>query len=90
MAGELCRSWGRDVSVSRYGKFGLIGSGKIARKFADAPAIGFMCGRRNGITSLDCDSKDACRSLGDIDTAMGCFKRSYEIDSFDPEIAALR
>jgi len=44
--------------VSRYSKFGLVGSSKIANKFADAPAIGFMCGRRNGITSLDCDSKD--------------------------------
>src|SRR5215472_10803706 len=44
--------------VSRYDRFGLIGSGKIASKFAAAPAIGFMCGKRNGITSLDCDSKD--------------------------------
>ena len=44
--------------VSRYSKFGLVGNSKIANKFADAPAIGFMCGRRNGITSLDCDSKD--------------------------------
>jgi bifunctional DNA primase/polymerase-like protein/primase-like protein len=44
--------------VSRYNRFGLVGSGQIASKFANAPAIGFMCGRRNGITSLDCDSKD--------------------------------
>jgi hypothetical protein len=44
--------------VTRYDQFGLIGSAKIASKFANAPAIGFMCGRRNGITSLDCDSQD--------------------------------
>jgi len=44
--------------VSRYGGFGLVASSKIAGKFANAPAIGFMCGKRNGITSLDCDSKD--------------------------------
>jgi hypothetical protein len=44
--------------VSRYNKFGLVGSAEIAGKFANAPAIGFMCGKRNGITSLDCDSKD--------------------------------
>jgi len=44
--------------VSRYGGFGLVASSKVASKFANAPAIGFMCGKRNGITSLDCDSKD--------------------------------
>src|SRR5262249_7530340 len=44
--------------VSRYSKFGLVGSAEIASKFANAPAIGFMCGKRNGITSLDCDSRD--------------------------------
>jgi len=44
--------------VSRYNQFGLVASSQIASKFASAPAIGFMCGRRNGITSLDCDSKD--------------------------------
>jgi hypothetical protein len=44
--------------VKHYGKFGLVGSGEIAGKFGHAPAIGFMCGKRNGITSLDCDSKD--------------------------------
>jgi hypothetical protein len=44
--------------VSRYNRFGLVGSAEIAGKFANAPAIGFMCGKRNGITSLDCDSKD--------------------------------
>jgi hypothetical protein len=44
--------------VSRYSKFGLVGSGAIATKFANAPAIGFMCGRRNGVTVLDVDTKD--------------------------------
>src|SRR5262249_38483303 len=44
--------------VSRYSKFGLVGSAKIANKFPDAPAIGFMCGQRSGITVLDVDSKD--------------------------------
>jgi hypothetical protein len=44
--------------VNRYSKFGLVGSARIASKFANAPAIGFMCGKQNGITSLDCDSKD--------------------------------
>ena len=44
--------------VRHYSKFGLIGSTKIASKFADATAIGFMCGKRSGITVLDVDSKD--------------------------------
>jgi hypothetical protein len=44
--------------VSRYNKFGLVGSAKIARRFADAPAIGFMCGRCSGVTVLDVDTID--------------------------------
>lgn len=44
--------------VSRYDRFGLPGSAKIASKFPDAPAIGFMCGRRNKIAVLDVDCKD--------------------------------
>jgi hypothetical protein len=44
--------------VSRYSKFGLVGSRKIARKFDHAPAIGFMCGKRSGVTVLDVDSTD--------------------------------
>ena len=44
--------------VSRYNRFGLVGSAEIASKFTNAPAIGFMCGKRNGITSLDYDSRD--------------------------------
>src|SRR5262249_7329460 len=44
--------------VSRYSKFGLVGSAKIAGKFANAPAIGFMCGKRSGVTVLDVDTTD--------------------------------
>ena len=44
--------------VSRYNRFGQRASTEIARKYPNAPAIGFMCGKRNGITSLDCDSRD--------------------------------
>jgi Bifunctional DNA primase/polymerase, N-terminal/Primase C terminal 1 (PriCT-1) len=44
--------------VKHYGRFGLVGSAKIAGRFADAPAIGFMCGKRNGITVLDVDTTD--------------------------------
>ena len=36
----------------------MVGSAKIASKFGHAPAIGFMCGKRNGITVLDVDCKD--------------------------------
>ena len=44
--------------VSRYNKFGLVGSDAIASKFTSAPAIGFMRGRRSGVTVLDVDSTD--------------------------------
>ena len=44
--------------VGNAGRFGLGGSNKIASKFAGAPGIGFMCGRRSGITVLDWDSQD--------------------------------
>ena len=44
--------------VSRYNRFGLPASTEIARKYPDAPAIGFMCGKRNGITVLDVDTTD--------------------------------
>jgi hypothetical protein len=44
--------------VTRYSNFGLVGSSKIDSKFANAPAIGFMCGRRSGVTVLDWDSTD--------------------------------
>jgi primase-like protein/bifunctional DNA primase/polymerase-like protein len=44
--------------VSRYNRFGLVGSSEIANKFAHAPAIGFMGGSRNGVTVLDVDTTD--------------------------------
>jgi len=44
--------------VSRYNRFGLTGSARIASRFADAPALGFMCGSRNGVTVLDVDTTD--------------------------------
>lgn len=44
--------------VSNYGRFGLPASSEIARKFPDATAIGFMVGRRTGLTILDVDTSD--------------------------------
>jgi len=35
-----------------------VSSAKIASRFADATAIGFMCGKRSGVTVLDIDTKD--------------------------------
>jgi hypothetical protein len=42
--------------VKHYGRFGLVGSAAIANRFSDAPAIGFMCGKHNGVTVLDIDT----------------------------------
>jgi len=44
--------------IRGHGRVGSVGSAQIANKFANAPAIGFMGGKRSGITSLDCDSRD--------------------------------
>jgi hypothetical protein len=44
--------------VSRYNRFGLRASSEIARKYPEAPAIGFMCGNRSGVTVLDVDTTD--------------------------------
>lgn len=44
--------------VKHYGRFGLVGSTAIANRFAAAPAIGLMCGKRNRLTVLDVDTKD--------------------------------
>jgi hypothetical protein len=44
--------------VSNYGRFGLPASAEIARKYPDATAIGFMAGRRTGLTVLDIDTTD--------------------------------
>jgi hypothetical protein len=45
-------------AIRSYQRVGRRGSGQLASKFPDAPAIGFMCGKRSGITVLDVDSKD--------------------------------
>jgi len=45
-------------AVSNYAKFGLPASNKIISRFASADALGFMCGKRSGITVLDVDSTD--------------------------------
>jgi hypothetical protein len=45
-------------AIRGYQKVGRRGSEELAGKFPDAPALGFMCGQRSGITVLDCDSKD--------------------------------
>jgi hypothetical protein len=44
--------------VRHYGRFGLASSRRIADRFAGAPAIGFMCGPRSGVTVLDVDTND--------------------------------
>jgi hypothetical protein len=44
--------------VSNQSRFGLRASAQIARKYPEAPAIGFMGGRRNGVTVLDIDTTD--------------------------------
>jgi len=41
--------------VKRYASFGLPASAEVARKYPDAGAIGFMVGKRNGITVGDVD-----------------------------------
>src|SRR5262245_22005048 len=44
--------------VSNYNRMGLRASTQIASRFVDSPALGFMCGRRNGVTVLDVDTPD--------------------------------
>ena len=39
-------------------KFGRDASGEITKKFSDASAFGYYCGKRNGITVLDVDTTD--------------------------------
>jgi len=41
--------------VNRYNRFGLRASSAVARRYPDAPAIGFMAGSRNRITIGDVD-----------------------------------
>jgi hypothetical protein len=45
-------------AIRGYQSVGRRGSGELASKFPDAPAIGFMCGKRSSITVLDVDCKD--------------------------------
>lgn len=50
--------------VRHYGNVGMPGSATLARKFADAPAFGFMTGHRNAVTVLDIDDTSE-RTLAD-------------------------
>jgi Bifunctional DNA primase/polymerase, N-terminal/Primase C terminal 1 (PriCT-1) len=45
-------------AIRGYQKVGLRASRALAEKFAAAPALGFMCGPRNKVTVLDCDTTD--------------------------------
>jgi hypothetical protein len=45
--------------IKGWQKVGLKGSTKLANKFADASALGFVTGRRSNVTVLDIDTTDA-------------------------------
>jgi Bifunctional DNA primase/polymerase, N-terminal len=45
-------------SIKHYHHVGLAGSAKLAQKFTDAPAIGFLVGHRSKICVLDVDTTD--------------------------------
>src|SRR5262249_35373258 len=45
-------------AVRGYPRIGLRASRELAGKFADAPALGFMCGERSRVTVLDIDTPD--------------------------------
>lgn len=45
-------------AVKGYGRIGLKASAELASKFADAPGVGFMAGKRSGLTVLDVDTAD--------------------------------
>jgi hypothetical protein len=45
-------------AIRGYGRVGLPGSYQLAAKFRDAGAFGFMCGTRNRVSIVDCDSTD--------------------------------
>jgi hypothetical protein len=45
-------------AVANYQRIGLPASADLVRRFHDAPAFGFVLGKRNGITVLDSDSTD--------------------------------
>jgi Bifunctional DNA primase/polymerase, N-terminal/Primase C terminal 1 (PriCT-1) len=57
-------------AIRGFVRVGLVGSAMLARKFANADAIGFMCGQRNRITVLDIDTDDE-RVLADALTRHG-------------------
>lgn len=48
----------KSPAISHYNKVGLPGSAKLATKFATAPGLGFMGGRRNKVTVFDVDTRD--------------------------------
>lgn len=45
-------------AVSGYARIGLKASVKLASKFPDAPCVGFMAGKRSGVTVLDVDTSN--------------------------------
>jgi hypothetical protein len=45
-------------AIKSYQRVGLAGSAKLAQKFTDAPALGFIAGQRSKITVLDVDTED--------------------------------
>jgi hypothetical protein len=45
-------------AVTNYYRVGLPASYGFAARFADSPAVGFICGKRNGVTVLDVDTTD--------------------------------
>jgi Bifunctional DNA primase/polymerase, N-terminal len=46
-------------AISHFQRVGLPGSRKLAEKFSDADAFGFVAGRRSKLTIIDIDSPDA-------------------------------
>jgi len=44
--------------IRHWHKVGLKGSSQLALKFPEADAFGFQCGKANGITLIDIDSRD--------------------------------
>ena len=62
--------------VRHWQNVGANGSSQLAMKFADADAFGFQCGRRNGITLVDIDSRDE-RVVGEAIQPFGGIPRSF-------------
>jgi len=55
---RVCDQVCKKPLVRNYGRIGLASSTNIAGRFADASGIGFVCGRRSGVTVLDVDTRD--------------------------------